>query len=205
MKQLIDRRPVTDTFARILAFVLAVLLIGIPVVLVLMAYDVLTPGDVQSATGYQDVLNDLGRLSSQHPQVTWGLMWFGIGAAAVAALALALVALIAFWRRSTDDALVLRSPGREIRVRSRAIKHLAEFVARDAGAVEPSIEVRNRGKRYRIACSFHTTEFVHIPELVEGVRERLKTVLEEQGIHVDTVQATVREPAPSEAERVRVR
>jgi len=192
-----------DTFARIVACVVAIVLMGVPVVLLLMAYGVLPAADVEAVTGYQTVLRDLGQLSGQHGHLTQGLAWFGGVAAAVAVISLVLLGLMAFARARARDAIVQAEPGRETRVRTKAIRHLAGYVARDAGASDPSVDLRTRHGRYDLACSFCAREFVHLPGLTENVQEKLRTALTEQGMKVGKVEATVREPAPSEAERVR--
>ena len=53
------------------------------------------------------------------------------------------------------------------------------------------------------SSSFHTREFVDLPGLTCNVQEKLRTALTEQGMKVGKIEATVQEPAPSEAERVR--
>jgi hypothetical protein len=203
MKPLVDRRPVVDSLARILASLIAILLMGVPVVLLLMAYGVLSAADLQAATGYESVLRELDRMSGQHGQLTQGLAWFGGVSAAVAVISLVLLGLMAFARARARDAIVEAEPGRETRVRTKAIGHLAKYVARDAGAVDPSVDLRTRHGRYDLACSFSTREFVHLPGLALNVQEKLRTVLTEQGMKVGKVEATVQGPAPSEAERVR--
>ena len=203
MKPLVDRRPVVDSFARILAFVIAILFMGVPVVLLLMAYGVLPAADVEAATGYQSGLKGLARLGGQHGQLTQGLAWFGGVSAAVAVISLVLLGLMAFARSRARDAIVEAEPGRETRVRTKAIGHLAKYVARDAGAVDPSVVLRTRHGRYDLRCSFHTREFVDLPGLTLNVQEKLRTALTEQGMKVGKIEAMVQEPAPSEAERVR--
>ena len=203
MKVSVDSRPVADAFARILASVIAVLLMGVPVVLLLMAYGVLPVADVEAATGYQSVLRELDRLSGQHGQLSQGLAWFGGVSAAVAVICLLLLGLMAFARARARDTIVQTEPGRETRVRTKAIGHLAEYVARDAGAVDPNVRLRTRHGRYDLTCSFCAREFVHLPGLTLNVQEKLRTALAVQGITVGKVETTVQEPAPSEAERVR--
>jgi len=203
MKPLVDRRPVVDSFARIVASVIAILLIGVPVVLLLMAYGVFSAAGVEAATGYQSVLRGLARLSAQHGHLTQGLAWFGGVCAAVTVISLVLLGLMAFAKARARDAIVEAEPGRETRVRTKAVGHLAKYVARDAGAVDPSVDLRTRHGRYDLACSFSAREFVHLPGLTLNVQEKLGTALTEQGMKVGRVEVTVQEPAPSEAERVR--
>src|SRR5665647_1217417 len=203
MRPLVDSRPVVDVFGRILDSVIAVLFMGVPVVLLLMAYGVLPAADVEAATGYQSGLKELARLSGHHGQLTQGLAWFGGVSAAVAVISLVLLGFMAFARARARDAIVEAEPGRETRVRTKAVGHLAKYVARDAGAVDPSVDLRTRHGRYDLACSFSAREFVHLPGLTLSVQEKLRTVLTEQGMKVGRVEATVQEPAPSEAERVR--
>src|SRR5664279_5790149 len=91
MKPLVDGRPVVDSFARIVACVVAILLMGVPVVLLLMAYGVFSAADVEAATGYQSVLRGLARLSAQHGHLTQGLAWFGGVCAAATVISLCLL------------------------------------------------------------------------------------------------------------------
>ena len=203
MKPSVDSRPVVDFFGRIVASVIAILLMGVPVVLLLMAYGVLSAADLQAATGYQSVLRGLARLSAQHGHLTQGLAWFGGVCAVVTVISLVLLGLMAFAKARARDAIVEAEPGRETRVRTKAVGHLAKYVARDAGAVDPSVDLRTRHGRYDLACSFSAREFVHLPGLTLNVQEKLGTALTEQGMKVGRVEVTVQEPAPSEAERVR--
>lgn len=202
---MVDRRPIVDFFARILACVIGILLVGTSVVLLLMAYGVLPAADVEAATGYQSVLRELDQLSSQQGQLTQGLAWFGGVSAAVAVISLVLLGLMAFIRARARDAIVQDEPGRETRVRTKAVRHLAEYVAKGAGAVDPRVDLRTRRGRYDLACYFHTRDFVHLPGLALTVQEKLGAALAAQGMKVGKVEATVQEPAPSEAERVRAR
>ena len=105
--------------------------------------------------------------------------------------------------RLCQHAIVEAEPGRETRVRHKAIGHLSKYVARDAGAVDPRITLRTRRGRYDIRCSFGAREFVHLPGLSLNVQEKMRAALAEQGMKVGKVEVTVQEPAPSEAERVR--
>ena len=104
MKNVADKRPVVDAVARALAIIIAVLLVGVPVVLLLMAYNVLPPNDVNSATGYRDTLQALAGLRGS--ALTSGRIWFGAISALVAALALALLFLLLFLRPRSKEAVV---------------------------------------------------------------------------------------------------
>ena len=202
MKNVADKRPVVDAVARTLAIIIAVLLVGAPVVLLLMAYNVLPPNDVNSATGYRDTLQALAGLSGS--TLTSGRIWFGVISAVVAAVALALLLLLFFLRPRSKEAVVQSEPGRETVLRPKAMRHLAEGAARAAGARDPTVEMSVRRGGYDVSCGFRITEFNRVTEVAERVRDRIRSELSDAGVNVRRVEATVQEPAPSEAERDRV-
>jgi hypothetical protein len=202
VKNVADKRPVVDTSARALAIIITVLLVGAPVVLLLMAYNVLTPNDVNSTTGYSDTLQALDGLRGS--ALTGGRIWFGVISAFIAALALALLFLLLFLRPRSKEAVVQSEPGRETVLKPKAMRHLAEGAAREAGARDPTVEMSVRRGGYDVSCGFRITEFNRVAELAERVRDRIRSELTDAGVNVRRVEATVQEPAPSEAERDRV-
>ncbi len=196
------RRPVLDVSGRVLGVILGILFIGVPVALLLMAYDVLPPQDVQSATGYGGLMSALQDVAGSG--VTGARIWVGVAAAVVAAGALALLAVIAFYRPGTAQATVQSDPGRETVIKGRALKHLAEGAARSAGAVDPDIELRSHGHRYDVLCRCNLTAFGQVGTVTGRIRERILSELTETGIELRSVEVTAADFDASTARRERV-
>ena len=90
-------------------------------------------------------------------------------------------------------------------MRTKAVRHLAGYVTKGAGAGNPGVDLRTRRGRYDLACSFHMRDFVDLPGFALNAQEKLRAALTAQGMKVGKIEATVQEPAPSQAERVRAR
>lgn len=202
MNDLAQRRPLLNALARALAIVIAVLLIGFPVVLLLIAYDILPPEDVNAAVGYSSGLDGLQEVASS--DLTSGKIWFGVASALLAAAALTLLLLLLLLHPRSQDATVEAHPGREVVLRARALRHLAEGAARSAGARDATVDVSRRRHGYELSCDMRLTEFERVYEAAQRVSDRVKHELTDAGVKVKRVQTTVRTPAPSEVERERV-
>lgn len=196
------RRPIFDAAGRIVGIILALLLIGVPVVLLLMAYGVLPDEQVRSATGYRAAMSGLEEIAASGP--TGDRIWFGVVAAVVAVIALALLLLMVFVRPRSRSTVVQDHPGAETVMRSRAVRHLAEGAARSGGAVEPDVDLRSRGGTYDLSSRFGIRDFERVPARVEEIRGRIRSELAEAGVRTRRVEATLQELGASRAERERV-
>lgn len=203
MTRVTRRRPVLDGAARVVAIILAILLIGIPVVLMLMAYGILPPDDVNAFTGYRGLLRQVA--ATPGPGLNVAELWVGIVAVVVALGALVLLLLVLFYRPIAKTAVVQSDPGKETALRPRAVRHLAEGAALSAGAESADIDVRTRRDKHDVWCGFQTSEFTDVPGLARRVHDGIRRELEEAGVKVGKVQTVVRGRAPSEMERERVK
>lgn len=198
-----ERRRIADTVGRVVAIVIAVLLMGVSAILGLMVYAVLDPSSVRNFTDYQGLLNQVDKFSQS--QSTTGKTVFGIVSALIALMALVLLLMLLFYRPRIKRSVVQSEPGRETVIRPRAVQHLAEGAARSARAVRPEITMRSRRKGVQdVSCRFQAVDFVRVPFQANHVRDTITDELRSAGVRVGRVEAIVRGSAPKRTGRKRV-
>ena len=179
-----------NAFNRLILLIVALLLIAVPVLLLLVAFGVLSAGLLQ-ATGYQNALQAVSGLSSSA---------FTTVVRAIIAVAGALVALIAlllllreltFGRRMARSTVMDDTPGRETVITSGAVKTLADAAAREAGAQSPSTSLSSDKGAYNVASRIKVPESGNFSEVATRTRENVRRVLDEQGVPVKDVEVTV--------------
>lgn len=181
-----------NAFNRLVIIVIAVLMIAVPALLLLITFGVISAGAINTYTGYQSAVQALG-----------GLSLSGLGAAVeiiagIVCVVVALIALALIMRELTGGKLVARNaviedePGGEIRIRSSAVKALADGAAREAGALSPSSSLSTHKSRYSVACGMKAPPSENVAELADRVRENIGKVLGEQQVPTKDVEVTVR-------------
>lgn len=197
------KRRFADTVGRVVAIVIALLLMGVPAILGLMLYGVLDPASVQSFTDYQGLLNHIDKFSQSGS--TTGKTVFGIVSAVIALIALVLLLMLLFYRPRVKRSVIQSETGRETVMRPRAMRHLAEGSARSARAVGPEITMRTRRRGVQdVSCRFQTVDFVRVPFQVNHVKDSITEELRSAGVTVGRVEAIVRGSAPKRTGRKRV-
>jgi len=180
-----------NAFNRLILLIVALLLIAVPVLILLVAFGVLSAGLVAQYTGYNAALQAISGLSSS--VFTTGVRTI----IAVVGALVALVALLLLLRELTIGRRVARStkmddtPGKETVITASAVKALAEGAAREEGAESPSASLTSEERSYLVSCSIQVRPSENYTELATRTRENIRRVLEDQGVPVKDVEVTV--------------
>lgn len=181
-----------SAFNRLIMLIISLLLIAVPVVLLLVCFGVLSAGLIDNYTSYQSGLTAAGGLSASDFNTRLRTI-IGIIGALVALIALLLVLReLTFGRRIARTAIVDDSPGKEIKITTRAVRALAEAAAMEVGTVSPSVSLRSAGRPYRVLCDIQTPSSSNRAQLATRARENIRRALEEQNVPVKAVEVTVR-------------
>ena len=184
-----------NAFNRTVMFVVALLLIVVPVLLLLVAFDVIAPSVVDQYTGYRSGLQALGGLSASA---------FSTGARIIVAVVGALLALVAlllllreltFGRRVARSTVMDDTPGHETVITAGAVRTLAEGAAREVGAESPSASLTSDDRAYLVSCKMKVPPSGNYAELAARARENIRRVLRDQGVPLKDVEVTVQGPA----------
>jgi len=184
-----------NAFNRTVMFVVALLLIAVPVLLLLIAFGAMTPSVVDQYTGYRSGLEALGGLSASD---------FSTGARIIVAVVGALLALVAlllllreltFGRRVARSTVMDDTPGHETVITAGAVRTLAEGAAREVGAESPSASLTSDDREYLVSCKVKVPPSGNYAELAASVRENIRGVLRDQGVPLKDVEVTVQGPA----------
>jgi len=180
-----------NAFNRIVMLLIALLLIAVPVLLLLVAFGVLSANVVDQYTGYRAAVGALEGLSPSSFGGR-GRVILGIVGLIVALLALLLLLReLTFGRRVARSTRIDDTPGKETTITARAVKALSEGAAREAGAVSPSASLTSEGEPYLVSCRIQAPPSSNYTQLATRVRENVRSVLESQNVPVKDVEVTV--------------
>lgn len=180
-----------NAFNRLVMLIVALLLVAVPVLLLLIGFEVLTADQISSY--YRPALDSLGGVVQDFD--------FARGTRVIIAVVGILVALVAgylllrelaFGRQVESKALVEDAPGKETAVTAQAVRSLAEGAAREAGAASPTCRLASRRGRYEVSCDIQVPGSRNFTETATRVRENVNKVLGEQRVPVRDVEVTVR-------------
>jgi hypothetical protein len=180
-----------NAFNRIVMLIIALLLIAIPVLILLVAFGVLSAEVIDTYTNYQSGLEALGNLSISDFTSSVRVV------IAIVGLLVALIALLLLLRELTFGRRVARStvmddtPGNETVITASAVKALTEGAARETGAESPSASLTSEDRSYLVSCSIQAPPSGNYTELATRTRENIRRVLEDQGVPVEDVEVTV--------------
>jgi hypothetical protein len=180
-----------NAFNRIVMIIIALLLIAIPVLILLVAFGVLSAGLIDAYTGYRSGLDALGNLSISDFSGSVRLV------IAIVGLLVALIALLLLLRELTFGRRVARStvmddtPGQETVITASAVKALTEGAAREEGAESPSVSLTSDDRYYLVSCGIRVPPSGNYTEVATRTRENIRRVLEDQGVPVKDVEVTV--------------
>lgn len=180
-----------NAFNRFVMLIVALLLIVVPVLMLLVAFGVLSASLINQYTNYQGAVNFFSNLSPSSLGPQTGVI---VG---IAGIILALVALLllmrelTFGQRLARSTLIDDSPGQETRITSKAVKALSEGAARDAGAASPSVSLASKGRPYLVSCKIEVPEEGNYTEVATRTRDNIRQSLEGQGVPVKNVEVTV--------------
>jgi hypothetical protein len=176
---------------RIVMLIIAVLLVAVPVLLLLVAFGVLSAGAIDAYTGYRSGLEALGNLSISTftNRVRTVLAIVGVLVALIALLLL--LRELTFGRRVARSTVMDDTPGKETVITGSAVKTLSEGAAREVGAESPSVSLTSKGRNYLVSCGIRVPPSGNYTETATRVRENIRRVLGEQGVPVENVEVTV--------------
>jgi amino acid permease len=189
-----------NAFNRIVMLIIALLLIAVPVLLLLVAFGVVSEDLIDAYIGYRSAVESLGNLSLSDITGTVRVV------IAIVGLLVALIALLLLLRELTFGRRVARStvmedaPGKETVITAGAVKALAEGAAREVGAESPSVSLTSKDRRYLVSVGKRVPPSGNYTELATRTRENVRKVLGEQGVPVEDVEVTVQGTASQRKE-----
>ena len=189
-----------NAFNRIVMLIIALLLIAVPVLLLLVAFGVVSEDLIDAYTGYRSAIESLGNLSLSDITGTVRIV------IAIVGLLVALIALLLLLRELTFGRRVARStvmdttPGKETVITAGAVRALAEGAAREVGAESPSVSLTSRDGRYLVSVGTRVPPSGNYTELATRTRENVRRLLGEQSVPVEDVEVTVQGTASQRKE-----
>lgn len=180
-----------NAFNRFIMLVIALLLLAVPVLLLLIAFGVLSAQLIDQYTNYSGAVSALGNLSPSSLGGNTGII-IGIIGLLVALLALLLLLWeLTFGRRVARSTLIDDTPGRETTITAKAVRTLAEGAAREVGAISPSVSLTSDDRPYLVECKIKVPPTSNYTQLATRTRENIRQVLEGQNVPVKDVEVTV--------------
>lgn len=176
---------------RLVMLIIALLMLAVPVVMLLVAFEVISQDLVDQYTNYQDALQALGNLS---------LSDFSQQVRIIAAVVSALVALIAlilllrelsFGKRLARNVVVEDTPGQETIIRTSAVSSLVEGAVNRAGAEPSNISLSSSGNAYNVHCRIQIPESGNFTETATRARDNIREALDRYNVSHDNVEVTV--------------
>ncbi len=180
-----------NSFNRMVMLIFAVLIIGIPVVILLTAFRVIPAGALDSIFGYTSALDGLGRLSASAVSGVW--LWTGIATGLIFLASLLLILReLSYGLEPTPRAIIDDRPGSETVIVPGALRHLAEGAAIEAGAIDPRVAIGGGRRAYEVRCDLEVARSDEIARVAERARANILRVLGTQRVPVKRVEVTVR-------------
>ena len=176
---------------RLVMLIIALLMIVVPVVMLLVAFGVISADLVNQYTNYQGGSQALGNLSMSD---------FSQQIRTIAAIVSALVAVIAlilllrelsFGRRLARKIVVEDTPGQETVIKTSAVSSLVEGAARRAGAEPSNVSLSSKGNAYNVHCKIQIPESGNFSEISTRARENILEALDRYSVSHEKVEVTV--------------
>jgi hypothetical protein len=180
-----------NAFNRLIMLIVALLLIAVPVVLLLVAFGVLSADLIDSYTGYRSGIEALGNLSLSDITTSVRIVLAIVGVLVALIALLLLLRELTFGRRVARSTVMDDTPGKETVITASAVKALTEGAAREAGASSPSVSLTSHDREYLVSSSIRVPPSANYTETATRVRENIRRVLQEQGVPVEDVEVTV--------------
>lgn len=188
-----------NAFNRLVMLIIALLLIVVPVLVLLVGFGVISSQLANTYTGYQNAASQIGSFSLS------GLSNNARIIAGVVSILVALIALILIFReftpkrRPAKQILLNEEAGKETRITAKSVSSLVAGAAREAGALSPKVSLASKRRDYRVGCKVTAPESSNYTGVAERARDKIRQVLEDQGVPVRGVEVTV-EGADSDSE-----
>ena len=141
-----------NAFNRIFMLIIALLLIAVPVLILLVAFGVLSAQVIDAYTGYRSGIEALGNLSISAFTSSARIVLAIVGVLVALVALLLLLRELTFGRRVARSTVMDDTPGKEIVITGSAVKALSEGAAREAGAESPSISLTSKDNNYLVSC-----------------------------------------------------
>jgi len=180
-----------NAFNRLIMIIIALLLIAVPVLLLLVAFGVLSEGVIDAYTGYRSGLDSLGNLSISDFTGSVRIVIAIVGLLVALLSLLLLLRELTFGRRVTRSTVMDDTPGRETVITASAVKALTEGAAREEGAESPSVSLTSDDRSYLVSCAIRVPPSSNYTDLATRTRENIMRVLEEQSVPLKDVEVTV--------------
>lgn len=190
-----------NAFNRLVMLIIALLLLVVPVLLLLVGFGVISSQLANAYTGYQSAASAIGNFSLSSLSNT-GRIIAGVVSALVALIALILIFReLTPGRRPAKQAVLNEEAGRETRITAKGVGSLAAGAAREAGGISPRVSLSSRKRAYKVSCRITAPESSNYTETAERARDKIRQVLDDQGVPVREVEVTVEGTAPSETQQ----
>ena len=180
-----------NAFNRVVMLIIALLLIAVPVLILLVAFGVLSAQVIDAYTGYRSGLEALGNLSISAFTNSTRIVLAIVGVLVALVALLLLLRELTFGRRVARSTVMDDTPGRETVITASAVKALTEGAAREAGAESPSASLASEDRSYLVSCNIQAPPSGNYTELATRTRENIWRVLGDQGVPVTDVHVTV--------------
>jgi len=176
-------------FNRFIMLIVALLAFAVPVLLLLVAFGVLSAQQL----GFGSIVGALQAIPGVNLTSQTARVILAIVSALVLLLALFLIFReLTFGKPVARKVLIQDDPGKETAMTATAVKHLAEAAAREAGAVNPTAKLATDRGRYEVSCDIQAPVGANVAELAMRVRENISRVFGDQRVPTDDVTVTVR-------------
>jgi amino acid permease len=189
-----------NAFNRIVMLIIALLLIAVPVLLLLVAFGVISAELIDAYTGYRSALESLGNLSLSDITGTMRIVIAIVGLLVALIALLLLLRELTFGRRVARSTVMDETPGKETVITASAVKALAEGAAREVGTESPSVSLTSKDHNYLVSVGIRVPPSGNYTELATRTRENVRRVLGEQGVPVEDVEVTVQGTASQRKE-----
>ena len=180
-----------NAFNRLILLIIALLLIAVPVLLLLVAFGVISAGLLAQYTGYNAALQAISGLSSSVFTTAVRTIIAVVGALVALIALLLLLRELTFGRRLSRSTAMDDTPGRETVITAGAVKTLVDGAAREAGAQSPSTSLSSEKGAYNVSSRIKVPESGNFTEVATRTRENVRRVLDEQGVPFRDIEVTV--------------
>lgn len=179
-----------DALNRTALLIVALLLVAVPVLLLLVAFGVVSAGAVNQYTGFQGAVSALGGVSLSGAPTVARAVIASVGVIVAIISLLFLLRELTFGKQVSRSAVIRDEPGSETRLTYTAVRALAKGAAREVGAESPSVSLIGAGK-YLVDCRVQASSEFNYGDLADRVRDNIQRVLDEQSVPVKDVEVTV--------------
>ena len=178
-------------FNRLVMLIIALLMIIVPVVMLLVAFGVISADLINQYTNYQGGLEALGNLSASD---------FTQQVSTIVAIVSALVAIIAlilllreltFGKHLAREVTVEDTPGQKTYIKTSAVSSLVEWSARRAGAEPQNVSLSSEGNAYNVHCKIQIPESGNFSEISGRTKENIRNALDRYSVSHKEIEVTV--------------